>query len=336
MTRVIGGRMAAAGLGFVSWLAGRLPDRLLSGIADLVGELWYRLAPERAGRARRNLRRVCGWLAAEGMGPARARRAATDPAVLERLVRASFRHAARYYLEVAQVPSWTPAFIRDRLAIDSPEVVDRAFATAGPIIFIAPHFGSVELPGLYLASRSGRTPVAPMETLRDPALQRYFVRTRGAMGIRIVSVREARRELLAALRAGDPVGLVADRDLTGGGIATTLFGAPAPLPAGPALLAIESGARLYATAVRRLAPGRFAGRLEEIPVPTGGTRRERVTAILADEARAFERAIADAPEQWWAIFFPIWPDLEAAAAPTAEPNPAPTAESRPDAVLERR
>ena len=31
-------------------------------------------------------------------------------------------------------------------------------------------------------------------------------------------------------------------------------------------------------------------------------------------ARAFERVIADAPAQWWAVFFPIWPDLEEAAA----------------------
>ncbi len=28
---------------------------------------------------------------------------------------------------------------------------------------------------------------------------------------------------------------------------------------------------------------------------------------------SFERIIEDAPDQWWAVFFPIWPDLEAAA-----------------------
>jgi hypothetical protein len=40
-------------------------------------------------------------------------------------------------------------------------------------------------------------------------------------------------------------------------------------------------------------------------------------------AGAFERIIEDAPEQWWAVFFPIWPDLErdAAARPAvAEPS----------------
>ncbi|HXG40527.1 MAG TPA: hypothetical protein VNJ28_06260, partial [Candidatus Limnocylindrales bacterium] len=58
--------------------------------------------------------------------------------------------------------------------------------------------------------------------------------------------------------------------------------------------------------------GRYAGRLETVPFPTEGSRRERVEAFLDALARAFERAIAAAPEQWWAVFFPIWPDLEPA------------------------
>jgi hypothetical protein len=60
---------------------------------------------------------------------------------------------------------------------------------------------------------------------------------------------------------------------------------------------------------------RYAGRLETILPPSGapakgpGARRARVEALLAEEAAVFERLVADAPEQWWAVFFPIWPDL---------------------------
>jgi len=32
--------------------------------------------------------------------------------------------------------------------------------------------------------------------------------------------------------------------------------------------------------------------------------------MLRDEARLFEQLIIDAPEQWLALFHPIWPDLE--------------------------
>jgi hypothetical protein len=52
-----------------------------------------------------------------------------------------------------------------------------------------------------------------------------------------------------------------------------------------------------------------------------------VTAYLEAEARAFERHIAAAPEQWLAVFHPIWPDLERApAAATPKPLEAPVRE----------
>jgi phosphatidylinositol dimannoside acyltransferase len=304
-------RAGAGVLAAVSWLACRLPERPLVALAEAAGELWYRLAPGRAAMGRQNLARVVAWLAAEGMGPAYARRAATDRRALERLVRAAFRHQARYYLEVARAPVLTPDYLRRRLVVETPEVVETAFADGTPTIFVSGHFGAIEMPGLYLADRTGRTPVAPMETIDDPALQRYFVRTRGALGVRIVGLREARRELLAAIRRGDPVGLVADRDIGGGGMPVRLFGAEARLPVGPALLAVETGASMYLAAVRRTGVGSYAGRLLAVPVPADGSWRERIAGALAAEAQAFERVIADAPEQWWAVFFPIWQDAEA-------------------------
>ena len=228
---------------------------------------------------------------------------------LERLVRSAFRHNARYYLEVARTPALRPGDMDRRLDLETPDVIAEAFAPGRTVLFVGLHFGALELPALFLASRVGGA-VAPMETIDDEALQAWFTRTRGAAGVRIVGLREARRELLAALRNGTAVGLVGDRDLTGGGALVPLFGAPAKLPLGPAMLAVESGAKPYVMGVRRAAHGRYRGRLEAIVVPAEGSRRERVTATMAAMATAFERIIEDAPAQWWAVFFPIWPDLE--------------------------
>lgn len=299
------------GLIAASWLACHLPEGPLVRLAELVGEAWYRLAPARAAQARRNLRRVCLALAADGRGTPAATAAADDPRALERLVRAAFRHSARYYLEVARTPCVTAEEIERRLVVETPEAVAEAFGSGRPVIFVGLHFGAIELPALFLASRVGRA-VAPMETIADEGLQDFFVRTRGAAGVRIVGLREARRELLNALRDGTSVGLVGDRDLTGGGLPVPLFGAPANLPLGPAMLGVESGAPLYVVGVRRVARARYRGGVEPVPVPADGTRRERVTAVMTALAAAFERTVATAPEQWWAVFFPIWPDLEAA------------------------
>jgi KDO2-lipid IV(A) lauroyltransferase len=297
-------------------------------LAELAGSAWYRAAPERAAQARRNLRRVAQALDARGLGSPDVRAAARDPHALERLVKAAFRHNARYYLEVARAPSLGARDVERRLVVETHEVVEEAFRSGEPVIFVGLHFGDLELPSRFLAARVGQA-VAPMETIGDPALQAYFERTRGANGVRIVGLREARRELLGALRDGVSVGLVGDRDLTGGGALTELFGAPATLPLGPALLAIETGAPAYVVGVRRTTPGRYIGRLEPVDVATEGSRRERTTATTASIARAFERVVTDAPEQWWAVFFPIWPDLEAEEA--IETPDAPAAPAAPGA-----
>jgi KDO2-lipid IV(A) lauroyltransferase len=304
----LGRRLRGRVLRAASWVACHLPERPLVALAELAGDVWYRATPERADQARRNLRRVAGWLDGHDRGTPLARAAAHDPRALERLVRLAYRHAARYYLEVARTPALTADDLTTMIEVETPESVADAFTPGRPSIFIGLHFGAIELPALFLAARVGSA-VAPMETIDDPDLQAWFVRTRGSVGVRIVGLREARRELSAALRDGTSVGLVGDRDLTGGGTLTELFGAPAKLPLGPALLATETGAPAFVAAVRRTSPGRYLGRLERVVVPAEGSRRERATAATESVARAFERVVEDAPEQWWAVFFPIWPDL---------------------------
>lgn len=305
----LGQRIRAAVVAALAALACRLPEAPLVAIAEALGLFWYRLAPGDAEQARRNLGRVARWCAEEGLGSPAVRAAAADPRALERLVRAAFRHRARYYLELLRVPTYDARYLADRLVIETPDVVAEALGRADGIVLVGLHFGSLEIPSLYVIQQSGRPAVAPMETIPDPALQAWFVRTRGALGVRLVGLKEARRELTAAVGRGELVGLIADRDLTGGGVDTRLFGEPLPLPIGPALVAVETGAALYVGVARRAGRGHYRGRLERVPMPAEGRRRERIEAILEAEARVFERLIAAAPEQWWAIFFPLWPDL---------------------------
>jgi phosphatidylinositol dimannoside acyltransferase len=309
-------RLRASALAGLSWIACRLPEGPLIGLADMAGRLAYRLSPQRAAQARLNLRRIADHLVAIGTAEPRTAAAAADPRKLEALVRAAFRHHARYYLEVMRAPALDER-VFSRIEVQTPELVDAVLSADQSALFVTAHLGPIELPAVFLANRSGRRVTAPMETLGDPALQRWFERTRGVFGVNIVSLAAARRELLAALRRGEIVGIVADRDITGGGIEVPLFGAPAPLPAGPALLLTEVDVPFYAAGIWRTGRGRYAGRLIEIPFVLEGTRRQRIVATLTNEARAYEELISQAPEQWTAIFFPIWPDLVAGATTEA-------------------
>ena len=170
---------------------------------------------------------------------------ATDPAALERLTRSAFRHHARTYLELLLAPSLTGAELERRVTIVDEPFVRETIRPGNRIILVGLHLASVELVGFIAASWTRGSTTAPMETLGDAELQAWMVRTRAAVGLRIVGLREARREMLAALERGEPVGIIADRDISGGGMPVELFGAPASLPIGPALLAVETGTPIY-------------------------------------------------------------------------------------------
>ena len=325
--RSIGGRVRARAVVAASWLACRLPERPLLALADLAGDLTYRLAPERRRRARRNLARIAGWLAEHEMGTPEARAAARDGRALNRLVRDAFRNSARYYVQLARAPIVDAAYLERRLVIADREHVEALLTAPGGKLFVGMHLGWFELPALIAVALTGRPAIVPSETLADPDLQAYMVSTRERLGLRLIGLAEARRMLAQAIRDGETVGLLGDRDITGGGIETELFGARAPLAAGPALLALETGVTPNVFSVWRDAAGIYRGSLEVVPLPADGTRRERVNAFLAAEARAFERHIAAAPAQWLAVFHPIWPDLEVSAdRPEPAAGPATTAD----------
>ena len=286
-----------------------LPERVVWPLAGAAGRISYHVSSKRRERARRNLRRVLKWMADNDRGDERYRRAASDPAALEQLVRDAFRHHALYSVELARAPGYDARWIRERLIVETPETVAELLTTRRAMILIGMHFGAIEMPGM-LAVHGVGSLVTPMEFVSNPRIERYVYSTRAAVGTRIVSLTEAPGELIAALRRNEPVGLVADRDITGGGVEVELFGATTRIPAGPAILAGETGAPVCMGAVRRTAPGRYRGKLLPLAAPEGASRRERSRAMLREEARLFEQLISDAPEQWLALFHPIWPDLE--------------------------
>jgi lauroyl/myristoyl acyltransferase len=300
-----------------AWLACRLPEPPLLGLADLIGRVWYQLAPERRRRGRRNLTRIVRWLADHDLGSPAVRAAARDGRALNRLLREAFKFSVRYYVQLARAPIVDRAYLERWLVVETPDVLEATIGSPGGSMFVGLHMGWFELPAVLAAARTGRPAVVPSETISDPALQAYLVKTRNQMGLELIELSGAKRLLKEALARGQTIGLLGDRDITGGGIETELFGAPSPLAVGPALLAMDTGVTPHVFGVWRDPTGVYHVSAEAVPFPVEGSRRERVTAYLRAEARAFERHVAAAPEQWLAIFHPLWPDLEGAPAAAA-------------------
>ena len=296
-----------------SWLACRLPEGPLSASRTSPATLWYRLrpGPRGAGAAQPAPRLPVARRARPrlGRGPGRghatrrrssassAPRSATTPATTSRspgrpAIRPRRHRGAAHHRDAR----------RRRRGVR---------ARARPVLFVGLHFGSLELPVALPRARGSATPSRRWRrsTTGPPGVVRPDAR-RG----RDPDRRPARGAPRAAdaLRDGVPVGLVGDRDLTGGGSPIPLFGAPAMLPLGPAMLAVESGAPAYVDRRPARRRRRVPRRLEPIRRPgRGHAPRARDDDDDARWPPPSSDLIADAPEQWWAVFFPIWPDLEA-------------------------
>ena len=289
------GLLLRAGLNGADLVASSLPRGIAYWLADLAGRAWYRFAPERRRLVTENLARVG---AATG-GP-------TQGLALDRLVRRAFRDHARYYLEILRMPHRSIEEIGRMVRVEDWDHWE-AVLRAGAVVSL-PHIGNFEPYGSFMAAH-GLPAVAPIEEIKPRELFE-FLRARRATGrgVELVPLSRARRPMLEALRAGKVVGLVADRDLGGNGIPATLFGHATTLPLGPAQLALVSGRPLVAAACLRVGPERFVAWGWDIEVPLTGDRDADAAALTVAVARRFEEAIAKAPEQWWAIFQPLWTD----------------------------
>jgi KDO2-lipid IV(A) lauroyltransferase len=291
----MGGILLGVGLRAAALVARLLPRGAAYALADLAGRAWYRLAPARRALVTANLARVTGQSpSARG---------------LQGLVRRAFEAHARYYLELLRVPHASIEKIGEMVAVDEWGHWKPLLAQGAVVATL--HLGNPEPYGSFVAAE-GLRGVVPVEEIRPRALFEFlFARRATGRGVRAVPLSGARRALMDELRAGGMAVLVADRNISGNGHPTTLFGATTSLPTGPATLALISGRPLVLAACRRIGPERFEVRAWLIEAQLAGERRADVAALTEAMARRMEEAIGLAPEQWFAAFQPIWGPADA-------------------------
>ncbi|MGH8989756.1 MAG: phosphatidylinositol mannoside acyltransferase, partial [Acidimicrobiales bacterium] len=233
---------------------------------------------------------------------------APDPAVVRRWARRSYRSYARYWVEAARLPSTRPEVVRRRLVLDwGYEHLERELASGRGVLLALPHVGSWEWGGAWLALE-GHPMASVAERVEPPALFRWFVQQREAMGLRIVPLgEESGRPLLRELRNGGLVGLVCDRDIAGNGLPVEYFGETTTFPAGPATLALRTDAALIPVVIYS-GPGDSHFGIVTAPLDTArtGTLRADVARLTQELAHRFEWMVRRAPEQWY-LYGPNWP-----------------------------
>ena len=267
----------------------RLPERFDVALARRIALVFGR----RSNTARANLRtNVVHALGGDGLE--------VEAALAERFVERGFASYGQYWAEGAKLPGLRSSTITDRFKIgEGLEYLLDAKARGKGIVIALPHIGSWEWGGSFLATLDlGMTAVA--EALEPPELFAWFKEKRESIGIKIEPLdAHAGAVLLGVLRDGGVVGLLCDRDLQDNGLEVDFMGERVTIPAGPATLALRTGAVLVCAACYS-GPGRdhFAVITPPLSIERTGRLREDVARLTQLIATDLEGLIRRAPEQW--------------------------------------
>jgi KDO2-lipid IV(A) lauroyltransferase len=237
--------------------------------------------------------------AALGGGPDLARVIGVRPSdVPDSLMRASLASYARYWREAFRLPSMDLEQVGKRIDENfyGAEYFDEALEAGRGAVAAVPHSGNWDMAGVWLVQHHG-TFTAVAERLKPESLARRFIEYRETLGFEVVPLTGGERtpfEVCAErLRQNKFVCLMADRDLTRTGVQVDFFGEPTLMPAGPAKLAIATGARLLPSYIWY--EGDACCVRIHAPLDTSSGDVRAITQALADQ---FTRDIATHPEDW--------------------------------------
>ncbi|MFE9537106.1 phosphatidylinositol mannoside acyltransferase [Streptomyces sp. NPDC006691] len=224
-----------------------------------------------------------------------------SPERLAALSRAGMRSYMRYWMESFRLPSWS----RDRMANgfvpeDVHHLVD-GLASGRGVVIALPHMGNYDLAGAWVTTKMDTPFTTVAERLKPESLYDRFVAYRESLGMEVLphTGGSAFGTLARRLRAGGLVCLVADRDLSASGVEVKFFGETTRMPAGPAMLAQQTGAVLMPVTLWYDDSPIMKGRVHPpVEVPETGDRAARTASMTQAMADAFATGIADHPEDW--------------------------------------
>ncbi len=288
-----------------------IPSKVREDLSDMGYAAGWRLVRAMPESLARNVFNAGALYAARDGGPEQLRKnlarvIGTTPAgVPDSLMRAALESYARYWREAFRLPSMDLPAVAARL--DKVFIGAEYFAAArragrGAVMAL-PHSGNWDMAGVWLAQNYGTfTTVA--ERLKPESLYDRFIEFRESLGFEVLPTTGGERppmEVLAErLRANVFVCLMADRDLSRSGVPVQFFGEPTRLPAGPAKLAMETGAPLHPAHVHYEGDDCVVQIDEAIDTSSGDVGV--ITQALADR---FSVNIAAHPQDWH-MLQPLW------------------------------
>jgi Kdo2-lipid IVA lauroyltransferase/acyltransferase len=232
-----------------------------------------------------------------------------------RILRGEFVSLGRQLAEFCLFPTYARENVSDVVVYDGLENYERAHARGKGVLFLTGHLGAWEL-SAFAHSLQGHTLSVVMRPLDNPYINKFVQRYRSMHGNRAVSKDDFIRSLLAAMRAGETVGILMDTNMTPPqGVFVDFFGIPAYTASGLARIALRTDAAVvptFTTWDSRL--GKYKLRFDPALdlIRTGNVQADivantaRFTSVIEDYIRLY-------PDQW------LWVHRRWKTRPEGEP-----------------
>jgi KDO2-lipid IV(A) lauroyltransferase len=215
-----------------------------------------------------------------------------------RILVAHYRELGRVVAEYARLPELARAPQGEEIAaVRGLEHLFTAREAGRGALLLSGHYGNFELLGAFLGH------IHPVDFVVQPlsnaGVEEWLSRQRAAAGVGQIPLGAGVRRVLEALRANRWVALVADQDARRHGVFVPFLGRPASTPAGPARLALATGAPLIMGFATRRPDGGTELDVEPPLAVPDPRAPDAVATLTALHTARLEHWVRLRPEMWF-------------------------------------
>lgn len=277
-------RIASRQAEIILALFGGIPLRVRRRLFLTLARLFYRLAPRHRLIALHNLKTAF---------PEK------DMEEIARIARGVYRNMALVAAEFFDIPSLSPARIRETIEVEGMEHYREALKRNRGILMFGAHFGNWELKAA-AAALLLKPVMVIYRPLDSKLLDALANRVRSATGNMPLPKERAMRPMLRYLKDNGIIGLLIDQNVDWyEGVFVDFFGRPACTTDGLALLALHTEAPVMPAFLVRVGEGRFRLVIgEEVPIVKTGDRKADVRENTQIFTSIIEEMVRRYPDQW--------------------------------------
>jgi len=218
----------------------------------------------------------------------------------KRILRGVFTSLGRQLAELCQFPRYTLENIDQVVVYDGLENYERAYARGKGVLFLTGHFGGWEL-SAFAHSIHGHWVNVVMRPMDNPYLDRLLQQYRTMYGNKVVPKDDFVRGLLAAMKAGETVGILMDTNMTPPqGVFVDFFGIPACTASGLARIALRTDAPVVpGFTIWDESLGKYRLRFDPaLELVQTGNLEADIVANTQQFTKVIEEYVRKYPEQW--------------------------------------